>query len=86
MLAIGKIEEARIKYEKALEINNQHADALNGLGNTILLDKAKVSDKSSLIYASQLFKKAYEIDPTFDGFIINYKKTIDKIAKLNKIF
>jgi len=77
----GELEAAKANYQKALAVNGNHADALNGMG-AILLQGEKEPDLNSLVLAASYFQKALESDPTFEGAKANYYHALAKIYAL----
>lgn len=70
----GRLEAAARSYASAIERNERHADALNGLG-VLLLEGDGSSDSQSLFEAAQFFRQAYEADPSFEGAKSNLLQT-----------
>ena len=64
---IKRYEEARISYQKAVEIKPDLADAYNNLGN---ISRASNDHEEAIMY----FKKAIEVDPNYANAYINLSR------------
>jgi Nucleotidyltransferase domain. len=69
-------------YKKALNINNHHSDALNGLGNVLMIVGVNTHDIEILKQAAYCFSESYISDPTFEGAKTNYNRVVNLINKL----
>jgi Tfp pilus assembly protein PilF/predicted nucleotidyltransferase len=77
----GEFDSASENYQKALEVNQNHANALNGMG-AILLQARDQPDLNSLVLAASYFQKAFTADPTFEGATANYYRALAMIQAL----
>ena len=77
----NNLDQAKKLYLKALEINDNHSDALNGMG-IVYMEEGKSGNLSSLHKAAEYFKKAFTADPTFSGAQQNYHRALSKIQTL----
>ena len=80
-LTLEKYEDAFASYQKALEVNDQHADAWNGLG-MVLLTAGDTASPETLVEAAEYFRRAYEADPSFEGARDNYLDARARLAAL----
>ena len=72
----GRWEEARRRYERALEINPFHARAMNNLG--IGFDQ-----RGHTVDAVHLFERAIDISPASAEFYVNYGSALIQLQRLD---
>ncbi len=69
-------------YKKALDIDNNHADALNGLGNVLMILGEKTKNIKVLEMAAYYFNQSFISDSSFEGAKVNYYKAKNLIDNL----
>jgi tetratricopeptide (TPR) repeat protein len=79
-LRLEKFEAAYSSYRKALDVNDQHADAWNGLGAVLMA--AGAQEAETYVQAAQCFERAVAADPSFRDAQMNYQQALQRLAGL----
>ena len=71
----GDNKRARESYQCALKVDQNYANALNGMG-ILLIENEGFWDLKSLVLAASYFQRAFTADPTFEGARLNYYRVL----------